>query len=88
MGFARESGLATGPPKEQPPRNLSGTPDRAGLIGTLESAFGSKSEGHRRGNLADARGKALRFRDRGGGANGSRVTGASVVSFGEAEGLA
>jgi len=36
MGFARESGLVTGPPKEQPPRNLSGTPDRAG-IDTLES---------------------------------------------------
>lgn len=38
MGFARESDPAKpDPPKEQPPRNLSGTPDRAGLIDTLES---------------------------------------------------
>jgi hypothetical protein len=27
------------PPKEQPPRNLSGTRDRAGLIDTLESVL-------------------------------------------------
>ncbi|VVT17384.1 conserved hypothetical protein [Sphingomonas aurantiaca] len=30
-----------GPPKEQPPRNLSGTRDRAGLIDTLESVLAS-----------------------------------------------
>ena len=34
---ARESVLS-GPPKEQPPRNLSGIQDRAGRIDTLESA--------------------------------------------------
>jgi hypothetical protein len=82
MGFARESGPATDPPKEQPPRNLSGTPDRAGLIGTLESgrAFEARltegvTPGHRR--------KALRFRDRGGDANGNRITGRSVVFPGD-----
>ena len=51
MGLARESADGLGgrtPPKEQPPRNLSGTQDRAGPFDTLESAPDFIG-GHRRG---------------------------------------
>ena len=71
MGHARESGLATGPPKEQPPRNLSGTRDRAGLIDTLESGRALQARPTEGVSRPTGRAKALRFRDRGGGAGGT-----------------
>ena len=57
------------PPKEQPPRNLSGTPDRAGLKTTLESGFAKfaePTEGVSRFAFAGQRSKLSGFRDRGG----------------------
>ncbi len=57
---AGESLFTRRPPKEQPPRNLSGTTDRAGLIDTLESV---PSRSHRRGKPGAVRQgvKALRL---------------------------
>ncbi len=56
------------PPKEQPPRNLSGKRDRAGRIDTLESVLAQAGATEGVSRIAVRRAvKALRFRDRGGG---------------------
>jgi hypothetical protein len=75
----RETGLAEGATAPESLRH----PDRAGLIGTLESGHVFQARPTEGVTPDVIRGKALRFRDRGGDANGNRVTGRSVVPPGD-----
>src|SRR3546814_2349713 len=86
---ARESVGATPPPKEQPPRKLSGQQDRAGWNGHSGKRFGRFCRNHRRGNsiqsLTGAHGGKLSgSRDRGGMATGRHRAASCRVNDGSA----